>query len=169
MVRVVKNVVDIYHYVDGLDMPMEVITYYNSESGEFETVEVVEGAIEKIEASDEVKKLFEEKVREVEEHDRKLAKKLDSILNGKCVICGGKIYPIRNEAYKRFLRLNSNRSGFYCPGCKTTYIHNRYPSPCHFSESVEAIRGNEVVYRISFNSYYSPLTPRFVEFRKEVE
>ena len=166
--KVVENVVDVYAHIDGMDMPMEVITFYDSETKEFRIIECVEGTVKTVEAGEEIKRLFEEKVKEVEEQNRRLAEKFDRVVNGRvCVLCGGRIRSIRRESLRRYLRLNRNRDGYYCPSCKTIWVHNRYPSPCHFSESLEAIRRNRVIYSISFGSYRSPLIPRLHEWKPE--
>jgi len=166
--EVIENVVDVYFHIDGMDMPMEVITFYDPETKEFRITERVEGTVKKVEASEEIKRLFEEKVKEVEEQNRRLAEKFDKVAHrGFCLFCGGRIYRIRKEAYLMFLRANRNRIPYYCPKCKITYIHNKYPSPCHFSESLEAIKGNRVIYSIFFDSYHSPLIPRLREWKPE--
>ena len=164
----IRNVVDVYSHIDAMDMPMWVVTYYDDKEGKFKVVEVVENTVELEYASEDIKKKFEEEKKKVEENDRRLAEKMDKVLGeGICILCGGKIHRIRKESFRRFLRLNRNKEGYYCPNCKTVWIHTKYPSPCHFSEELEALRKNTVIYRIFFDYYRSPLIPRLSEWKAE--
>jgi len=159
----IKNVVDVYSHI-SFDTPWWVVTYYDENEKKFKTTEVIEGTVEIKDANEEIKRKFEAEVEKVRRRDKELSKKFSKVVHqGICLFCGSKIFPIRRESLRRHLRLNRNRRGYYCPRCKVIWIHEKYPSPCHFSEVLEAIKNKKVVYTLFFDYYMSPIIPRFRE------